>query len=1091
MSEYTLEVEQPERQHVLAAIRYAKAEASESGDRETHDRLSEAREAVTETPADTDTALVSLSTEQIEALSDATADYAIDVLEGSEPPEFSNVATRIYRYVEHGPDYDPNNDTGMRSTDAETGDDGRSLLRVEFGGRPAAKKAREEYAEHVAEEDDRRFKTVVFEDAGLSPTTVDAIKADADEGLAASETRSHSEPLTDRERKKIKEAGGFSQTVTTANWRSAKGTFTANGMGDRFRDAIGSLTDGDDPAELAQSWIEQAKQGGNDGDSRAVSGGARDDGEQDIIDRQRQQAAAQVVMSEEYANARRWCKKGDEDACDALVEEFDISREEAMKMLGMSTDEPDTSETTEQTELVTVGGDGDFPEMQITKAAAGALRDSWTSYKAATGAIEDAIETLREEVGRGRRSMNAINAIREAGGQDDIEAEKLGTLLGRLAEMPGNIPQVATLAEYGIFDKAGYADNSRQPPLDADTTAVDPRGRLPNTGMDGSENSDTGAWRPEANGYGVAGASSKAIRIHDTGKPGVHHVQLVPETGSSLTVAMNLRLPQAQEVANRLANGVKPALIGHGGDRLTRAVRGAMSGAPQPLKDSLTDRFAPRSAPLDADPVDVRDMKATETDDSDLVEVRSPYRPLPRAARKMLSQDFGGVKELEPDEGHRGGGYLVMERPPQDFLDRFELKVIRDPAVSYQTDGGDVVDIYADPDRVIAGGTETNLTALEAVKNAESEDRFTLTAGDPENVPGWPENRTLPLDVDTTAADPRGDREFFAIHPEGAASGIRGPFDTRTAAESIAPHWRVEADANRDGTRSTPLDVSEFDARPARRRRRQHEQDARNAKRFKDARRMMPETSAYEATDRAATLRQGDSYELSQDGSRRLSDVADTPERERQYVNAIRKAEAREDWERVRRLEQRRRARLDYDPVPLSDLRRERFDVTPASMAELPDVDEAATQQISDSFSVEQQQTFDGPEPEQEAQNQQVTLTGSPEGTDDALPADWSTDYLGEEYTAGPLTLRVIGSGEFEGETPVSVDLYDNSGNRFTVASGIKTRSRAVDIAANFAEAVAPDDVDFSKGSSVLPEAAAQAKRDASAGDDEGLGRFN
>lgn len=1019
MSDYTLEVKQPERQHVLAAIRYAKAEASERGDRETHDRLSEAREALTETPDDTETALVGLSTEQLEALSDATADYAIDVLEGSEPPEFSNVATRIYRYAAHGPDYDPDNDTGMRSTDAETGDDGSNVWRIEFGSKDAADSARDEYERHVSEQDDRRLKTVTFSDASMSAGVATQIEADAEEGLTASETRSHSEPLTDRERKKIKEAGGFSKTVTTANWRSAKGTFTANGMGDRFRDAVGALTDGDDPAELAQSWVEQAKQGGNDGDSRAVSGGARDEGERDILDRQRQQAAAQVVMSEQFSNARRWCKKGDKDACDALVENFDVTREEAMKMLGMETDDPDTEETTEQTELVTVGGDGEYPEMQITKAAAGALRDSWTSYKTATGEIEEAIETLREEVGRGRRSMEAINAIREAGGQDEIDAEKLGSLLGTLAEMPGNIPQVATLAEYGIFEQAGYADNSRQPPLSADTTAVDPRGRMPTTGMDGDENSDTGAWRPEANGYGVTGASSKAIRIHDTGKPGVHHVQLVPETGSRITVAMNLRLSQAQEVANRLANGVKPALIGHGGDRLTRAVRGSMSGAPQPLKDSLTDRFAPRSTPLDVDTTDINASSPPQT--------RQPPLDVTREA-------VDGMK----------------------------------PTVSYANEEGAGIDVYTQPDVVLAGGQVTPLSPTEAVAEAESEERFTLTGGDPDDVIGT-STRQPPLDVDTTDIDPRGDREFFAIHPEGAASGIRGPFDTRAAAESIAPDWRVEADANRDATRSTPLDVSEFDARPARRRRRQYEQDAANAKAFRDARRMMPETSAYEAADRSATLRQGDSYDIDARTGQRKADRADTPEREQQFINAIRAAEAREDWERVRRLEQRRQARLGYDPVPLDDLR----------------ADDSAR------FSVEQQQTFDGPEPAEEAQNQQVTLTGSPEGTDDALPADWSTDYLAEEYTAGPLTLRVIGSGEFEGETPVSVDLYDNSGNRFTVASGIKTRSRAVDIAANFAESVAPDDVDFSKGSSVLPEAAAQAKRDASAGDDEGLGRFN
>lgn len=133
-----------------------------------------------------------------------------------------------------------------------------------------------------------------------------------------------------------------------------------------------------------------------------------------------------------------------------------------------------------------------------------------------------------------------------------------------------------------------------------------------------------------------------------------------------------------------------------------------------------------------------RSNPEAETDadqDDDLVEIRSPYRPLPRSAKKMLWDEYEAVSTLEADDDGRGEGVLVPERPPADFLEKYELEVVRDPTLVYDTPSGRV-EIYTDPDEVNVGGTEATMTAEEATQQAEQQDRFTLEEGDPADVLG-------------------------------------------------------------------------------------------------------------------------------------------------------------------------------------------------------------------------------------------------------------------------------------------------------------------------------------------------------------------
>ncbi|ALJ99672.1 head protein [Haloarcula californiae icosahedral virus 1] len=132
------------------------------------------------------------------------------------------------------------------------------------------------------------------------------------------------------------------------------------------------------------------------------------------------------------------------------------------------------------------------------------------------------------------------------------------------------------------------------------------------------------------------------------------------------------------------------------------------------------------------------DTYQPDEEEGDLVEVRSPFRPLTRSAKKALWDEYDAVEELEAtDDAGRGEGVLLPERPPQDFLDQHELEVVRDPLVTYDSSSG-VVEVYTDPDKVTVGSTETSMDPAEAVEQAEQQpENFTLKSGDPTDVPGY------------------------------------------------------------------------------------------------------------------------------------------------------------------------------------------------------------------------------------------------------------------------------------------------------------------------------------------------------------------
>jgi len=128
------------------------------------------------------------------------------------------------------------------------------------------------------------------------------------------------------------------------------------------------------------------------------------------------------------------------------------------------------------------------------------------------------------------------------------------------------------------------------------------------------------------------------------------------------------------------------------------------------------------------------DTDTVDVDREDLVRVESPFRPLPRAARKKLRANHEIVEWIESDETGRNGGVLLTEWPSEQLLEDYELTVIRDPELVYHTDSDEIVEIYTDPDEVLVDGYDAHLSVQEAVTEAEKQDRFTLQEGDPADV---------------------------------------------------------------------------------------------------------------------------------------------------------------------------------------------------------------------------------------------------------------------------------------------------------------------------------------------------------------------
>lgn len=216
----------------------------------------------------------------------------------------------------------------------------KGVQSVDANSLDTATDLRDRYDEWLHPDDHRGRTTVKF--TGDAPEGVIRQARAAGDEVAAERARSQTASLTDTERDRIKSAGGFSQSRTTANWRSAKGVFEREGLTSHFRDAIGSIADFDDPIEGAEASVQRHKQRQAEDGIGGV--GAMDVGETDIQQRQRAGRAAAREQESLEKSAIEGAKRGHEEAVDALVFEAGWDRAEA-ESLGREVQDPTSSMT--------------------------------------------------------------------------------------------------------------------------------------------------------------------------------------------------------------------------------------------------------------------------------------------------------------------------------------------------------------------------------------------------------------------------------------------------------------------------------------------------------------------------------------------------------------------------------------------------------------------------------------------------------------------------------------------------------------------------------------------------------------------------
>lgn len=262
---------------------------------------------------------------------------------------------------------------------------------IEFGTKSGADAAREEYAEHLCADDDRRLKTVEFADS--TPDLVrDQLEAGAQTGRAERAEGSGQADLTDAEKNRI---GPFSPPNYYAKAASVKALLRDNGVSDweAWYDPTLSVD------EHKSSVLPQAKQAG---------GGDRI--EDDGPDREAA-ARAEKAASSQCDHAEDHCQHGDQGACEFLRESCGLDEEEVSALLS---EQP--------------RADGDA----ITGEAAGALGRAWQGYKAGIQRLDRSLSAATDAKKNAEHAAAAVNAIRADHDQDPMEFERLEELSDQL-----------------------------------------------------------------------------------------------------------------------------------------------------------------------------------------------------------------------------------------------------------------------------------------------------------------------------------------------------------------------------------------------------------------------------------------------------------------------------------------------------------------------------------------------------------------------------------------------------------------------------------------------------------------------------------
>lgn len=153
-------------------------------------------------------------------------------------------------------------------------------------------------------------------------------------------------------------------------------------------------------------------------------------------------------------------------------------------------------------------------------------------------------------------------------------------------------------------------------------------------------------------------------------------------------------------------------------------------------RETVAEGLSPQEA---FDALEAAALERSDNDTSDMVVITSPYRPIPRDAYKWLKNEYVPVEDLDAESWDAYSRLAVPERPPQDFLDRYELEVEREPTVVWDTGSGEA-SVYTDdghPDKVFSEGVESDgIGPVEAAQEAERQG-WEVVEGDPANISGY------------------------------------------------------------------------------------------------------------------------------------------------------------------------------------------------------------------------------------------------------------------------------------------------------------------------------------------------------------------
>lgn len=348
---------------------------------------------------------------------------------------------------------------------------------VDFGTLASANDVRDRYENYLCSDDDRRLRAVTFS-SDTPEGVLEAIRNEAMEDRAVTDRRSETAPLTERDREKISELDGFTNQATTFSWRSAKGVFAREGLTEQFEDAIGYLTDYDDPAEGAEEYVQEARRSDHLQGTSSASGGSVDHGAEELKQQKAAASAARRAQAEGCDHARGHCEHGDPEACQYLQEACGLDEEEVEQLL----EDPEGADRSEQA---------------IEGPAAGALRRAWSGYKGATADLEEQIEQLGEDWQHAQQAARAINRVREAHGQDPLHFEKLEAAQGRLQDLQR---RAAADCHECHADHAGHDHAGPE------------REQLASDGGDEPDVADVGVWEVERDPENIGGDDHEAIQ---------------------------------------------------------------------------------------------------------------------------------------------------------------------------------------------------------------------------------------------------------------------------------------------------------------------------------------------------------------------------------------------------------------------------------------------------------------------------------------------------------------------------------------------------------------------------------------------------